>query len=56
MICPHCHKDVEGMWDEQFDGDMLFVCESCGEFLETEDSYADYISDMKEECGRYNHD
>ena len=55
MICHNCHKDVEGQWDE-YDGEMIFICENCGDLLETEDSYADYVSDMKEESGRYRDD
>lgn len=56
MICPNCHKDVEGMWVENGNDEMVFVCEGCISQLETEDSYADYVSDMKEESGRYRND
>lgn len=53
MICPNCRKDVEGVWDENFSGDKYFICENCNFILETENSYEDYVSDMKEEGGRY---
>jgi len=56
MICPNCRKDVEGIWDEQYDGDVLFVCECCDYHLQTENAYEDYISEMKEESGRYRDD
>lgn len=68
MICPNCHKDVQGVWTDVGLGSyeywgqnctqsrMALVCESCDSELETEDSYADYVSDMKEESGRYRDD
>lgn len=56
MICPNCRKEVEGVWDEDFLGDKCFVCENCNFILETENSYDDYVSDMKEESGRYRDD
>lgn len=60
MICPNCHEDVEGVWEDVgigsyeywgakgFDSRMSFLCESCGEELETEQSYQDHISDQGE--------
>lgn len=55
MICPNCHRDVEGIWVDAGTlryPTMQFECEGCGQVLETEDSYEDYVSDMKEEAGR----
>lgn len=64
MKCPNCGKEVEGQWVDtgigsyeywgSKDTDIRneFICENCNETLETEDSYADYVSDMKEEFGR----
>lgn len=68
MICPNCHKDVEGKWSDEGignyeywgqkcnDKNMVFVCEACGAELDSEQSYTDYVSDMKEESGRYRDD
>jgi len=56
MICPNCRKDVEGIWIQNIKGDTVFVCELCMSELESEDSYTDYVSDMKEEYGRYRDD
>ena len=59
MICPHCHKDVEGKWEDQgigsyeywgakcYDTKMVYVCESCDGELESEYSYDEYEEDMK---------
>lgn len=61
MICPHCHKDVEGTWtdegigpyeycgDKGNDVQMVLLCENCEGVLEAEQSYADHVADMKEE-------
>jgi len=61
MICPHCHKDVEGTWiDEGIgpyeywgakgnDTHMHFVCEECDGELESEQSYNEYVASMKED-------
>jgi len=61
MICPHCHKDVEGKWVDEGIGayeywgakgvhtQMDFVCEECDGPLESEQSYSDYVADMKED-------
>jgi hypothetical protein len=56
MICPNCHKDVEGIWEENDLGRYHFICEECESELETEDSYDDHISDMMEDSGRYRED
>lgn len=51
MICPHCHEDVVGTWIDagSVETKMTFVCELCEHELESEDSYEDYISEMKAE-------
>jgi len=56
MICPNCHKDVEGVWLQDFNGRISFSCEECESELETENSHDDYISDMMEDSGRYRED
>ena len=61
MICPDCHSEVQGVWSDEgigsyeYWGDkgndvrMVFVCEACGAELESEQSYADHVADMKAE-------
>ena len=61
MICPHCHKEVEGKWVDEgigvyeywgsksVDTQMGFVCEECDGPLESEQSYSDFVADCKED-------
>jgi DNA-directed RNA polymerase subunit RPC12/RpoP len=61
MICPHCHAEVEGKWvdegigayeywgSKEVDVQMEFVCEECDGPLESEQSYSEYVADMKED-------
>lgn len=65
MICPHCHKDVQGQWIDTGIGPYEYwgakcndvqwalFCEECEEELESEQSHEDYIADMMENSGRY---
>lgn len=53
MICSNCREDVNGVWEEDFDSSMMFVCENCGDWLESENSYEDSVWDALED---YNDD
>lgn len=58
MICPNCDEKCDGEWIDEGVGEyeywgakgndvqMVFVCEHCGEALETTQSYEDYRSEM----------
>jgi hypothetical protein len=61
MICPNCREDVQGAWHDTGigtyeywgqkcnDSKMEFCCELCDTPLESEQSYEEYLADIRGE-------
>ena len=62
MTCPNCGADALHVWVDDgigqyefwgqrcVDSHKSFVCSECGEPLDVEYSYTDYVSEMKAEA------